>query len=132
MKKAKWIIIGVVLVVLMCIGMVDSLGENAGAGFIFFFVLLAIAGGGIALAKGIDKNMEEKMGKQGWEDFQKAVNDEKEKKKYNNYLIVCPICKSRKIKKISNANRATSVAIMGLASSKIGKQYECDSCHHKW
>lgn len=46
--------------------------------------------------------------------------------------IHCPVCNSNNVKKISTANRAVSVGAVGLASSKIGKQYECKSCHHKW
>lgn len=46
--------------------------------------------------------------------------------------LKCPVCGSLNIKKISTANRYISVHTVGLASSKIGKQYECKSCHHKW
>lgn len=44
----------------------------------------------------------------------------------------CPNCGSLKINRISTLNRTVSVATVGLASSKIGKQYECKSCKHKW
>lgn len=48
-------------------------------------------------------------------------------------LPPCPICGSKKnVQRISNVNRAVSVAALGLASSKIGKQYECTHCKHKW
>ncbi len=48
-------------------------------------------------------------------------------------LPECPICKSKtNVKKISNMDRSVSVAMVGLASSKIGKQYECTKCKHKW
>lgn len=46
--------------------------------------------------------------------------------------IPCPVCGSKETKRISTANRATSIFIAGLASSKIGKQYECLNCKHKW
>ena len=62
----------------------------------------------------------------------KEIKENGDKMKYNNYRYTCPVCGSRKVKKISDLNRASSVAMMGLASSKIGKQYECDKCHHKW
>ena len=55
-----------------------------------------------------------------------------DKEKYNDYKFTCPMCGSKKVKKIGNVNRAASVVTMGLASSKIGKQYECDDCKHKW
>lgn len=47
-------------------------------------------------------------------------------------IIKCPVCGSTRVNKISTANRLTSVFAFGLASSKIGKQYECKSCKHKW
>lgn len=46
--------------------------------------------------------------------------------------IKCPVCGSIRVNKISTANRLTSVFAFGLASSKIGKQYECKNCKHKW
>lgn len=46
--------------------------------------------------------------------------------------IKCPVCGSTRVNKISTANRLTSVFAFGLASSKIGKQYECKNCKHKW
>lgn len=44
----------------------------------------------------------------------------------------CPECGSTNTKQISDNNRAFSVAVFGLASSKIGKQYQCSDCGHKW
>lgn len=44
----------------------------------------------------------------------------------------CPTCGSTNIKKISTTNRTISVATAGLASSKIGKQFECKNCGYKW
>ena len=44
----------------------------------------------------------------------------------------CPQCGSRNTQRISTINRTISVATVGLASSKIGKQYECKNCKHKW
>lgn len=46
--------------------------------------------------------------------------------------IACPHCGSERAKRIGNLNRSISVALWGFASSKIGKQYECDNCKHKW
>lgn len=59
-----------------------------------------------------------------WESFDEMFGDKTG--------ICCPVCNSSKIKRISTVNRAVSVGAVGLASSKIGKQYECKSCHHKW
>ena len=44
----------------------------------------------------------------------------------------CPMCGSTNTERISTLNRAASVAAVGLASSKIGKQYQCKNCKHKW
>lgn len=50
----------------------------------------------------------------------------------NNNTLKCPVCGSTNVKRISDLNRTVSVATLGLASSKIGKQYECGKCKHKW
>lgn len=62
----------------------------------------------------------------------KEVKQNWDKEKYNDYKFTCPMCGSKKVKKIGTIYRAASVATVGLASSKIGKQYECDDCKHKW
>ena len=51
---------------------------------------------------------------------------EKHQKYLNN--AQCPYCHSRNTKKISTASRATSVALVGIASKKIGKQWHCNNC----
>ena len=46
-------------------------------------------------------------------------------------LPVCPICGKRdNVRRISTLNRSASVAAWGIASAKIGKQYECTDCKH--
>lgn len=42
--------------------------------------------------------------------------------------IKCPYCNSADVVKISTLNRAVSVGLVGLASSKIGKQFHCNNC----
>ena len=44
----------------------------------------------------------------------------------------CPTCGSFAVRPVSTAARAVSVAAVGLASSKIGKTYECTACGYKW
>lgn len=44
----------------------------------------------------------------------------------------CPMCGSLQTRRITTAKRAASVYAVGLASDKIGKQYECMNCGHKW
>lgn len=50
----------------------------------------------------------------------------------SNTGLKCPVCNSVNIKKISTIGRIASIATLGLASSKIGKQYQCNKCGHKW
>lgn len=54
--------------------------------------------------------------------------------KEGNYVknMECPICHKYMVKKITTLNRAISVSMVGLASDKIGKQYQCMHCGHKW
>ena len=52
--------------------------------------------------------------------------------KYLDNCLTCPMCGSHVVKKLTTAERAVSVAAWGLASGKIGKQYECKDCGHKW
>lgn len=40
----------------------------------------------------------------------------------------CPICGSLKIQKISSMNRAVNIAIWGIFSTKINKQWHCTKC----
>ena len=48
-------------------------------------------------------------------------------------LPFCPICGNKEnVKRISTLNRSFSVLLWGAASSKIGAQYECTHCKHKW
>lgn len=48
------------------------------------------------------------------------------------FNIKCPNCGRLHVNYLSTANRATSVAMFGLASGKIGKTYECPNCKYKW
>ncbi len=71
------------------------------------------------------------------QDMEKAQNEmintyRKNSKNKHNAGIKCPMCGSGNVYRISTTNRAVSVATVGLASSKIGKQYECKNCKHKW
>ena len=44
----------------------------------------------------------------------------------------CPSCGSSNISKVGVVNRAVSVKIFGLASSKIGKTHKCNNCGSMW
>lgn len=42
--------------------------------------------------------------------------------------VICPYCQSTNTKKITAAGRAVSIGLLGLASSKVGKQWHCNGC----
>lgn len=44
----------------------------------------------------------------------------------------CPMCHRSNTRRITNTARVASVATLGLASSKIGKTFECLDCKYKW
>ena len=44
----------------------------------------------------------------------------------------CPACHGNNTRRISTTKRVVSTSVVGLASSTIGKQYECLDCKHKW
>ena len=44
----------------------------------------------------------------------------------------CPTCGSTNVKKISGGKRWFGVGLFGLASSNVGKTYECKNCQYKW
>lgn len=69
--------------------------------------------------------------KQEQERINKAMREHEEAVKAAQHPR-CPMCGSTNTERISTLNRATSVAMVGLASSKIGKQYQCNNCKHKW
>ena len=47
-------------------------------------------------------------------------------------IPTCPTCGSTNVRPISTLNRAVSIGVFGLFSSKIGKNYECLNCKVKW
>lgn len=44
----------------------------------------------------------------------------------------CPTCQSANIKKISNISKAGSVALWGIFSQKVKKQWHCNDCGSEW
>ncbi len=44
-------------------------------------------------------------------------------------MIKCPYCSSKNVKKIGTVSKVISAEVMGLASSKIGKQWHCKNCN---
>lgn len=79
------------------------------------------------------------------DEYQKLVNDRLEYSKIQSEKNAeenrrknaikhpkCPMCGSTNTERISTTSRAVSVAAVGLASGKIGKQYRCKNCKHMW
>lgn len=44
----------------------------------------------------------------------------------------CPTCDSPNIKKISGLSKASSVALWGIFSRKVHKQWHCNNCGSEW
>lgn len=82
-----------------------------------------------AYDKYVIEEREKRLEEQRIIDQQKA---EKEAKKYNHYRYKCPMCQSNKIMNISTVKKAVSAEMLGLASDKIGKTYQCDDCKYMW
>ena len=53
-------------------------------------------------------------------------------KQSTKHNIHCPYCNSTNVTKIGTVNRAVSVGMLGLASSKIGKTHKCNDCGSTW
>ncbi len=66
------------------------------------------------------------------QEFLQKQKEENEARKYNNYKYKCPMCGSNKVANISTVKKVVSVEILGLASDKIGKTYQCDECKYMW
>ena len=67
----------------------------------------------------------------------------KEIQKHNNELLEndkvkqanvpkCPTCGSSNIKRVSGTSKAVSVAMFGLLSQKVKKQFRCNNCGYEW
>ncbi len=44
----------------------------------------------------------------------------------------CPTCGSSNIKRVSGTSKAVSVAMFGLLSQKVKKQFHCNNCGYEW
>lgn len=147
-------ILGIILIVLSCIA-----GEFGG---IIIYAILIFIFGGVALTgiSNIKNRYNALISKyQNWDRYKERLkNDTVERyetwisdlkkqkfevqknsvpvetvsKPQSTHIFKCPKCGSANVKRISNTSRAISVELMGLASSKIGKQYECKDCKHMW
>lgn len=64
--------------------------------------------------------------------FRTQIEQQKSNKAQNNNQPHCPTCQSTNIKKISGLSKAGSVAMFGLFSRKVYKQWHCNSCGSEW
>nr|DAP64484.1 MAG TPA: transcription factor IIS-like protein [Caudoviricetes sp.] len=118
----------------------DSIDRGYGNPKVTGMILLiaAISFIGIGIFGLINHIIEYNLAKKDFETYKKhvielediAINNAKFDMEVN--LIKCPNCGSKNTKKISTTSRVTSVAMLGVASGKIGKQYECKQCKYKW
>lgn len=53
-------------------------------------------------------------------------------KKEHKNVPKCPTCQSTNIKKVSGTYKAVSVAMFGLLSQKVKKQFHCNNCGYEW
>lgn len=85
-------------------------------------------------SKQYNKELEKyNLAKSDFEKYQKEVVKRQEQRAREEALKPkCPQCNSTNIEKISTTDRAVSVAMVGVASGKIGKQYKCKNCKHMW
>lgn len=60
------------------------------------------------------------------------VNTTTTAKVTDEYVPKCPTCGSKDIKKITVASKAGSVALWGLFSQKVKKQWHCNNCSSEW
>ena len=68
-----------------------------------------------------EANIKSKRLRAEWDEEQKAKNSPK-----------CPTCGSTDIEKIGMMGKMLSTELFGLASSSMGKTFECNDCGYKW
>lgn len=125
------LIFGIVFLPFMLLGLILPYR----IGFWFFLIFWLI----VAFSSYNDNVKDYERAQQDFRKFQKEELSKKkmqkemeEYRKRNASVPKCPMCGSTNIEKISTTSRAVSVAMVGLASGKIGKQYKCKKCKHMW
>lgn len=79
-----------------------------------------------------DREKEAILHADDFEKYNSALNHGKAILEERSHQPKCPYCGSTNISKISTMNRAVSVGLLGLASSKIGKTHKCNKCGSTW
>lgn len=141
----KIIIASVVMLICIVLTIVfivhPVVGDKGSAAAFGFFALMGVAA--ICAFAGQKKSALERieLAKKNLAHYQKLIAEEEakaqaEKQREEAQWVLehpkCPNCGSNNTDRISTLNRAASIAAVGLASSKIGKQYQCRNCGHKW
>lgn len=136
-KKNFWSqLFGIALIFTIIMFIIMTKQEDASTGAIIFAMLMFV---GIALviisivkvniynAKSQNMSADEYLSDR----FANAIPETKETfgiKSKTNVSVKCPYCNTTNVKKISTVNRAISTSMVGIASSKIGKQWHCNNC----
>lgn len=89
------------------------------------------------VAKGEFDSVEDVLKQEAKEDAERDERIQKERRERADAIKAaqhpqCPACKGYNTQRISTAKRVVSTSMVGLASSTIGKQYECKDCGYKW
>lgn len=122
-----WSVLLIIFIAFCVFGEIGILQENKK-----FKKYLELIYTDVSILEEVERLMKIKKEQDARQEAIKKQNDEVKAMNYKLSHPQCPNCGSTNTKQISNANRVASVAMWGLASSKIGKQYQCNRCNHKW
>ena len=63
---------------------------------------------------------------------QNSIDAARARKQENSNVPKCPTCQSTDIRKVSGTSKVISVAMFGLLSQKVRKQFHCNNCGYEW
>ena len=145
------VIIDIAVLALAAFFIVSGFNMSPLTGWLGFVIIGVVIGAiGVGITKGLLNALDKyRLARTDYEAYQKLIEEETKARAENfqkvqeqkqqqeedrlSKLPACPVCGSKdNVKRIGTLNRAASVTAWGLASSKIGKQYECTHCGHKW
>ena len=66
--------------------------------------------------------------------FRRELSQQKQdlQETHNTNTPHCPTCSSTNIRKISGISKAGSIAMWGIFSRKVHKQWHCNNCGSEW